>query len=37
MIGLMSRKIPFSIKTSGRKIFIIRFWIDGPYETRTNY
>ena len=37
LIGLMSRKIPYAINTNGKKVFMIRFWIDGPYDTRSNY
>jgi hypothetical protein len=37
ILGLMSRKVAFEINTSGRKIFIMRFWVDGPLDGRYNY
>lgn len=37
LIGLMSRRIPYSITAGGKRLAIIRYWVDGPYETKASY
>jgi hypothetical protein len=37
LILLMSRKVAYEIQGNGKKMFVIRYWIDGPFEDRTNY
>lgn len=37
MIGLQSRKVPYEIEGDGSKMFVIRYWIDGPYDGRNDF